>query len=184
MIGRSLNIKGRIASLSQDELNKAFSRAGSGLDTVVGICSHDWRDLEVEINEFRKMLKSSKKLFPDVEFIYADANTAFFTQLTDEERNQDPLELTLDFSLGDSGDNIPFITVTTKRGKIFGSQPFLAIKTKSNMYIHDNFDFSIHDGVWHYAFHMDTLPITDVEKIGVAANDIQGNTCVLSYDPS
>lgn len=181
LIGRSLNIRGRVARLTQDELNKAFSRAESGLDTIVGICSHDWRDLEVEVNDFREMLKCSSALFPGVDFSFSDAKSAFFTQLTKEEKAQEPIKLSLEFSLEDSGDCIPFITVKTEFGKIFGSQPFLAIKTKSNRYIHDNFDFSVHEGVWHYAFHSDTLPISDVDKIGVAANDIQGNTCVLSY---
>ena len=61
---------------------------------------------------------------------------------------------------------------------MFGPQPFLAIKTKSGRFIHDNFDFDLKKGVWHYAFFSATLPITDIDKIGVAANDKYGNTCI------
>ena len=56
------------------------------------------------------------------------------------------------------------ITVTTKQGEVFGPQPFLSIQTKSNRFIHDNFDFSKKKGTWHYAFYSDTLPIEDVLK--------------------
>ena len=56
---------------------------------------------------------------------------------------------------------------------------FLAMQTKSNRFIHDNFDFSSKKGIWHYAFHPDTLPISDISKIGIAANDKFGNTCII-----
>ena len=62
-------------------------------------------------------------------------------------------------------------------GKVFGPQPFLATKTKSRRFIYDNLDF-IDENTWGYAFHGDTLPIEDVSKLSVAANDIYGNTCI------
>ena len=74
--------------------------------------------------------------------------------------------------------DVPHIIVSTKQGEVFGPQPFLAIQTKPNRFIHDNFDFSTKKGVWHYAFHADTLPIEDVSKIGIAANDKFGNTFI------
>ena len=74
--------------------------------------------------------------------------------------------------------DVPHLTVSTKQGEVFGPQPFLAIQTKSNRFIHDNFDFSKKKGIWHYAFYPDTLPINDVLKIGIGTNDKFGNTSV------
>ena len=33
------------------------------------------------------------------------------------------------------------LSVKTVKGKVFGPQPYLAVKTKSGRYIHDEFDF-------------------------------------------
>ena len=70
------------------------------------------------------------------------------------------------------------LKVKVTQGKVFGPQPFLAIQTKKNRFMHDNFDFSENTNTWHYAFHADTISIEDVLKIGVAANDKLGNTCI------
>ena len=44
LIGRALNLS-RVGGMTQAEMDKAFARAADGEDTVVGVCSHDWRDL-------------------------------------------------------------------------------------------------------------------------------------------
>jgi len=74
--------------------------------------------------------------------------------------------------------DVPYIEVRTKRGKVFGPQPFLAIETRSRRFIHDNFDFSTSLDQWYYSFYGSTLPIEDVSRIGVAANDQYGNVCI------
>ena len=61
------------------------------------------------------------------------------------------------------------------RKSIWTTTFFLYQNKKEKIYIHDNLDFSKNKQVWHYAFHGDTLPINDVEKLGVAANDRFGN---------
>ena len=53
---------------------------------------------------------------------------------------------------------------------------------QSMRFLHDNFDFDVEDGTWFYAFHTDTLPIEDVKRIGVAANDALGRTFVTTLD--
>ena len=85
-----------------------------------------------------------------------------------------PIKLKITFNKKTLSD-VPSLTIKCVQGKVFGPQPFLAIKTKKKRYIHDNLDFSGDKQVWHYAFHGDTLPINDVEEIGVAANDRFGN---------
>jgi len=39
--------------------------------------------------------------------------------------------------------------------------------------IHDNLDFSLNGKEWYYAFHEDTLPLSDVRNIRIATNDKQ-----------
>jgi hypothetical protein len=81
-----------------------------------------------------------------------------------------------------SSEDVPHIEVITKEGKVFGPQPFLAIETSSRRFIHDNFDFSPSLDRWYYAFHSDTLPVEDVRRIGIAANDLYGNTCIKNLE--
>ena len=184
LIGRALNVRSRIAGMTQAEMDKAFARAQDGENTLVGLCSHDWRDLQPEVESIYEMLKVSKERFPDVQFKYSPADEAFRAQMSKQELDQSELKMSLKFHAEDKGEDVPFIEVRTDQGQVFGPQPFLAIKTKSQRYIHDNMDFSVESGVWYYAFHGDTLPLEDVEHVGVAANDMLGNTVILHFKPS
>ena len=179
LIGRALNLQSRIACMSQHEMDKAFQRADSGSDTVVGLCSHDWRHLGPEVDFARTLLNESNSKYPNVNFVFSDANTAFRSQI---QRIEEPLKLSLRFFNEVPGEDVPYIEIKTIKGTVFGPQPFLAIKTTDGTYIHDNFDFSSQEGVWYYAFHGDTLSLDKVASIGVAANDAFGNTQVLHYE--
>ena len=79
-------------------------------------------------------------------------------------------------------EDVPNLTIKTKAGRVFGPQPFLAIETRGQRFIHDNLDFHTEDGTWFYAFHTDTLPIEDVARIGVATNDFEGRSFVEVID--
>jgi len=180
-IGRALNVMNRMASINQREMDKAFKQANNGSPALVGIASHDFRNLEVEVNYLRNLVKNSSKKFKNVKFKYSDAKEAFVELIKDKKKVKKlPKSIKLDIKFFKKSKNdFPHITVKTKQGEIFGPQPFLAIQTKSNRFIHDNFDFSSKKGIWHYAFHPDTLPISDISKIGIAANDKFGNTCII-----
>ena len=65
---------------------------------------------------------------------------------------------------------------------MFGPQPYLAIKTRSGRYIHDNFDFGLDGKSWHYSFDVDTVHSDDVIKIGVASNNKYGDTFIKVLD--
>ncbi|OVE80400.1 hypothetical protein BVY02_00220 [bacterium J17] len=177
-IGRALNVLNRIASINQEEMDKAFLRARQGNPTLVGLASHDFRDLAPEVDFVRELIATSKQRYPDVEFKYAEAVEGFRNALWPEGFSDSSLELELRFKPA-TAEDVPSIEVNTKKGKVFGPQPFLAIETKSRRFIHDNFDFDPSLNRWHYAFHSDTLPLSDVANIGVAANDKYGNNCVL-----
>ncbi len=182
LIGRSLNLRNRIGNLTQDEMDYAFSQAADEETVLVGLCSHDWRDLRQELEMVQNFISSSKEKYPEVDFEYCQADEAFQEHVAEEHKKDLPVKLSIKM-VTDDEDGVPYILINVVQGVVFGPQPFLAIKTRSNRYIHDNLDFSTQGDCWYYAFHADTLPLQDVECIGVAANDFMGNTVVELLHP-
>lgn len=180
-IARALNVLNRIGNINQKEMDKAFFRAQKGEPTLVGVTGHDFRNLETEVEYIRELIGESKRRYPDVTFKYCEATEGFRHAIWPKESQFPSLELDLFFKPASEQD-VPSIVVETKKGKVFGPQPFLAIRTHSRRFIHDNLDFSTSLDSWSYAFHSDTLPISDVAEIGVAANDKYGNTCIRKLD--
>ena len=177
LIGRALNLRNRIGCITQQEMDAAFDKASKGEKVLVGLCSHDWRDLRSEIDSVHEMLRRSRKKYPEVNFEYCQAGEAFNEHVDEVHRDQPSLVLNLTL-VPESSDDVPYLQVDVAQGEVFGPQPFLAIKTRSRLYLHDNLDFDTEHGRWFYAFHADTLPIEDVAVIGVAANDFMGRTVV------
>ena len=68
------------------------------------------------------------------------------------------------------------------QNKIFGPQPYLALKLKDGSYHWKNFDFE-DDNLWSYSFDNHNVLIDQVETIGVAANNIHGVTEIIILDP-
>jgi hypothetical protein len=180
-IARALNVLNRIASIDQKEMDKAFKSASDGNPTLIGIASHDFRDLGTEVDFIRDLIVESKRRYPEVSFKYCEAIEGFRRALWPDLIVEEPLELEVKYYAGTSED-VPHIEVITKKGKVFGPQPFLAIETSSRRFIHDNFDFSPTLDKWYYAFHSDTLPIEGVVRVGIAANDSYGNMCIKKLE--
>jgi hypothetical protein len=176
-IGRALNVLNRLASIDQREMDKAFARAAEGTPTLVGIASHDFRDLGPEVDFLRDLAHTSAKRFPEVKFRYCEGVEGFRRALWPQGVPDEKLDLDLIFH-PESPADVAHIEVATRVGRVFGPQPFLAIETRSRRFIHDNFDFDPSMKRWYYAFQPDTLPLDDVRRIGVAANDAYGNQSI------
>lgn len=176
-VGRALNLMNRFANLEYFEIEKAFAQAAEGRPTVVGMASHDFRDLGAEVEEVRDMIDTVRHKYPDVPFRYCTAREAFQQGLQLPLDQTPPVKLSISLDRHPA-DDVPNLTVRTLAGQVFGPQPFLAIETRGKRFFHDNLDFDAEDGTWFYAFHGDTLPIEDVRRIGVAANDAMGRTFV------
>jgi hypothetical protein len=174
-IARALNILNRVASLTQVEVDKAFARANRGQPTLMGVACHDYRELAVEVDEIQRLVLNSSKKFPDVKFKYSEAKDAFFNVAYGQGVNFEPLEL--DCTLKKNGNSM-LLEIDTIKGEVFGPQPFLAIKLKSNRYMHDNFDFDPSLSKWFYTFDEESIKPEDVHTIGVAANDKYGTQVV------
>ena len=114
------------------------------------------------------------KQFHDVPYKYTEAREAFRATLGLVPNEQ------LKFDINWDKDRMNVVA----RTKIFGPQPFLAIKTKSKQFFHDNFDFQVPFQEWTYNFDSITYPLSELETIGFAANDPTGNTTVVNIDVS
>ena len=51
----------------------------------------------------------------------------------------------------------------------FGPQPFLAIETADGRILHDNLDFGDGPASWRYVFDWQTVSVSEVRRIGIAA---------------
>lgn len=177
LIGRALNLRNRISNLTLAELERAFARAATGQDALVGLCSHDWRDMKAEMDLLFDYIREVKRRFPGVAYEFCSATEAFLPFVDPCYVNDPPLQLEIQFKPATAKD-VPSIQIDAVKGRVFGPQPFLAIKTRSHVFLHDNLDFDTCAGRWHYAFHADTLPLDDVHTVAVAANDFHGRTSI------
>jgi hypothetical protein len=66
-------------------------------------------------------------------------------------------------------------------GKLFGVQPYLAIKTRDGRYLWENFDRQS-DKEWSFVFDEYHISANSVEEIGVASNSTSGNSQVVIYN--
>ena len=175
-IGRALNILNRIASINQKEVDSAFKRADKlNKPVLMGVASHDWRDLREEVDFVYKLVKTASKKFKNVKFKFLPVQEAFQkTIFNNKVKRKLKIKVIKNFK---SIKDHPNLIIKTSGCEIFGPQPFLAIKTKNNQYIHDNFDF-IKKNTWGYAFHENTLSLDKVKEIAIATNDKFGFTYI------
>ncbi len=166
-IGRCLNVKSYCLEINEREMKKAFDKAASGEDVLVSVTNHDFRDMVAETNEFIDLVKTVSKQYPDVGFKWSNAVSAFRHAVGMEKQEA----VALSFSM-------PENVLHVKSDKqIWGPQPFLAIKTREGKYYTDNF---INDDEynWRYSFDSWTIELDAIQAIGVATNDLAGNSVV------
>lgn len=137
----------------------------------MGLVSHDYRDLSVEVDMAREMIAESAKKFPKVQFKFCNSKEAF-NSVVHQGRNED-LDLDIQFR---KEEDVFKLNVKTTKGEVFGPQPYLAIKTSGGRFIHDNFDFGLDGNSWSYVFDADSVLSSDLDAVGIAANNIHGNT--------
>jgi hypothetical protein len=170
-IARSLTLLNRLNPLNESEMEKAFKRAASGKPTMMCFESHDWRDLSVEMDYVRHLLRIVSQRYPKVKFQYSEAAEAF--NAVHPPSTLDPLKLECSLVLNK---RLPHrVNVKIVTGKLFGPQPFFVVKTRSKRIIHDNMNFWNSFNDFNYVFDENSILPTDVEAIGIASNDAAGN---------
>lgn len=169
-ITRCLNMHARIREINLQEVERAF-KAAQTQDVILAFTDHDYKDMIFEINKVRDMIGKISKQYPGVQFEYCDAVNAMKKCL-----NLPDIGLELEAKIIKK-DNYYKLAVYASND-IFGVQPYLAIKSKASNYYWDNFDFT-DKNFWTYTFDNNTISLNDVDIIGIAANNIYGNTKVI-----
>lgn len=176
-IARCLNVGTRYLLLGEKDVRQAFEEARDGKPVVMAFTDHDFRDIRRDVDYVRKLIKKVKPSYPGVDVEFCEAVTAMRKALSLPASPKCNLEL----SLKAVGDGAHVLTVSSDE-PVFGPQPFLAVKTVTKSYYHDDLDFQIPKHRWTYVFDEATLPLKAVEKIGVAANNAYGITSVAVLD--
>ena len=171
-IARCLNLGTRLGLLDEPEMRKGFERARRDGATILAFADHDFRDIGANVLEFQDMLQKVAPDYPDVSFRYTEAREAFGRVVFGEYKVPDTniLKVSLEQL---PGTDKKLLAIESSE-PTFGPQPFLAIRTSSGVYHHDNLDFQEPFRRWSYLFHADTFEWAEVDCIGVATNDRHG----------
>jgi hypothetical protein len=177
---KCLNIGTRLRLLTEFEIRKAFELARDEGKAILSFTNHDFRDMSIDIEDtYEKILRVAKE-FNDVKVFNSDAIEAMQKYCySDDNIVKNKIKLTCKVQ---TQDNIRKLVVSQENGAVFGTQPYLAIKTKDGRYYHDNFDELEFGKSWVYTFDWDTLLLEQIEILKVAANDKYGNSVVYSVE--
>lgn len=178
-IARCLNVGTRLRLLGEDNVREAFQEADAGRPVVLAFTDHDFRDVRPDVDTVRSMLASVSREFPGVRYVYSEALEAM--RLALDLPKEAPCRFNL--SLNRINDGLYELTIESDK-PIFGPQPYLAIKTVTQGYYHDNLDIHEPYRRWSYFFDGQTIPLPAVEKIGLAANNAYGATSVFHIEPA
>ena len=174
---KCLNIGTRLRLLTEFEITKAFELANTEGKAILSFTNHDFRDMSKDIEETYTSIFRVAKQFKNVNIYNCDAVEAMQAYLynRDDIRNN---KLKLNYKWLNL-ENSKKLYVEAANGNVFGSQPYLSIKTNEGSYYHDNLDEVKRDKIWSYTFDRLTLNISNIQKIKIAANDRYGNCSIV-----
>ena len=158
LIFRILNIGTRHRALNTSHFHEAFKEASEFGQSIIAFADHDYRDITLDVTEARKMLLQVRDTYKDVDIKFSGAEEAV-RELMNYNNTVSP-EL-VSYLVGNR------LEIKLIKGEIFGPQPFLALKTKTGMYFHDNLDVIEPGKTWSFIFDEQTLCIEYISKIGV-----------------
>lgn len=175
-IFRTLPIKEREYQINLKDIKKGFEDAAFNGKAMISVTNHDFRDILSDLDYFYKLLMQAKKRFPKVKIK--------FTGALDGAREVINMKSKRDYKLGLNLKilkNGKYYKLYVKCKNIFGTQPFLAIKTKKKKYYWQNFDCE-GKNLWSYSFDPYNLLLKDVDQIGVAASNKFGKVEVCNLN--
>jgi hypothetical protein len=173
-IARCMNVEARLRQLSDLDIELAFQRSLSGKDTILAMTNHDFRDIQAETMPVIERIRRVMLKYPEIEVVPTDAVSAMRSVL-----NLDNSKVLLDCQIIHESANRMRLQVSAD-GKLFGTQPYLAIELDESKYLWENFDMQEKDK-WNFVFDNNHIPADRVTAIGVAANSTSGHTTVANY---
>ena len=142
--------------LIKKEVNNTFAKSNKeNLPVLLGLASHDWRNIETEVEYAHNLIKRASNSYPDVSYEFCNVDDGFVKVCGQMVKKEKKLNLKLNITKKQKRCS-KLNYKCMKEGKFFGPQPFLTIKTKSRKFLHDNLDF-ISENKWGYAFYENTL---------------------------
>ncbi len=165
-IFRCLNVGTRHKIMKKIHIEQAFRDAKKYNKAILCIVNHDYRDMTDDIINAMKSIQEVKKQYKGIKVKYSGAEEAAF-DLENKKRKKFGFKLIIK--------NNRLIIKKYGNGELYGSQPFLAIKTKKNEFFHDNLDIIKKDKIWSYIFDFQTIELDKIKIIGVGSAGRYGN---------
>lgn len=167
-IFRCLNVGTRFRCLTQRDVDEAFKEARETGMAVLAFTDHDFRDQRPNVRSTFDYIEHAAARYSDVTWHNSSARQAASQALRLNQSSKFELRTSLDGSCLDVSSTLP----------TFGPQPYLAIKSRDGRYLHDAFDIHRPFHEWSYTFDQHSLPMDQVEAVGVASNSRCGQTAV------
>lgn len=175
-IARCLNMDTRLRNLTCKDVAQAFREAKEQGQSLLAFTDHDHRKMDRHIEKVWNMISEVSEDFEDVKFKHTTAIGGMRAVLGIAEPRPANLHAEI------KKINKKEVLIVESENEIFGPQPFLALKTKNQEYVWQNFDRQS-SNTWSYTFDFHTLPVDSIDCIGVAANSPDAVTSVLNLYP-
>lgn len=172
-IFRCLNVGTRVRLLTEKHVTQAFDEARNAGVAILAFANHDYRDIRLDVRKVRAMLKGVMGNYPDVNIKFSGAESAAKSIVGFSEIDAPKLSIVLNGNV---------LQVKSLGGDIFGPQPYLAIKTLTGSYMHDNMDFQIPFREWTYTFDDQTIPLDGISAISAASAGRKGGYSIASLE--
>ncbi|MES2787832.1 MAG: hypothetical protein V4684_20355 [Pseudomonadota bacterium] len=172
-IFRCLNVGTRFRELGERHVEQAFEDARRAGSAILAFADHDYRDIRPDVRRVREMVQAARKRFGDVKIRFGGAVSAARAHLAAVGQLPPHPPLVLDMGFEDN-----MLSVRCTAGQLFGPQPFLAYKTRSGTYIHDNFDLQEPERHWTYIFDSQTVSLEEIECVAVGSAGADGSVAV------
>lgn len=173
---RCLNVGTRFRELGQQHVEQALQQARQAGSAILAFADHDYRDIRPDVDRVREMLRQARTQHPEVRIRFGGAVAAARAHLAALGRldSQGPVALSLE--LDDA-----VLSVRCTSGRCFGPQPFLAYKSRTGAYVHDNFDVQEPERHWTYTFDAQTMHLQDLACIAVGSAGMDGSVAVVRH---
>lgn len=172
-IFRCLNVGTRLRTLRVDHLREAFSEARERGGAILAFADHDFRDIRPDVDAVRSMIEAVRPEFPEVALRFSGAEAAARDLLGVAAEPAPRLSLSLVEQR---------LEVRLERGRIFGPQPFLALKGREGRVFHDNLDVQEPGRLWTYTLDDQILPLSMLAGAGVGTAGRHGGFHVARMD--
>lgn len=158
MIFRCLNVGTRLRTLKLHHVRQAFTEAREKGAAILAFSDHDYRDIRPDVDVVCAMMAKVRPDYPEVSLRFSGAEAAARDLL--EKSSEPSPELSL--CLVDNR-----LVVRVEQGRIFGPQPFLALKGRDGRVFADNLDVQEPGRLWTYMLDDQTLVPSALAVAGV-----------------